>query len=407
MNIKTGFFALAALTLSSVAMAQLGAAPKPKPVHVLFLGHVSEHHDSIHLFPLLARPLAKAGFQVTYVNTPEEALRPEMLKFYDEVMMYANHTTLTPDQEKALLDFVEGGKGLVAIHCASAMFTNSEKFISMVGGQFQKHGTGDFSAEIVQPEHPIMKGLQPFTTWDETYVHTKHNTVNRTVLMERVDATGREPYTWVRTQGKGRVFYTAYGHDDRTWTKPEFQKMIANAADWVLSDEVRQARQPQPSAAFVPASRFAAKPAPEPFLIPEPSPSPAIDKNPIQMTGVAHPSGEMAYDKNALTVYAGQLVQIEFTSPDVAPHGFLLCEPGSLKAIGAAADRMVRDGTGEDDNYVPKMAEIIFAAPVLEPHKVTKFEFMAPSKPGEYPYICTFPGHWKTMNGVLTVLPPQ
>jgi len=66
---------------------------------------------------------------------------------------------------------------------------------------------------------------------------------------------------------------------------------------------------------------------------------------------------------------------------------------------------MVRMGTGEEDNYVPKMKEILFAAPVLEPHKITKFEFKAPSEPGEYPYICTFPGHWKTMNGVLTVLP--
>ena len=103
---KTGCFALAALLLSTVAFPANAqpptgrGGPKLKPVHVLFLGHVSEHHDSIHLFPLLARPLAKAGFQVTYVNTPEEALRPEMLRYYDEVMLYANHTTLTPEQEK-------------------------------------------------------------------------------------------------------------------------------------------------------------------------------------------------------------------------------------------------------------------------------------------------------------------
>ena len=44
-------------------------------------------------------------------------------------MIYANHKTITPEQEKALLDFVEGGKGLVAIHCASFMFTESERYI--------------------------------------------------------------------------------------------------------------------------------------------------------------------------------------------------------------------------------------------------------------------------------------
>lgn len=369
--------------------------PKPRPVHVLFLGHVSEHHDAIHLFPLLAGPLSKAGYQLTFVASPDEALRPEMLKYYDEVMIYANHTTITPDQEKALLDFVESGKGLVAIHCASAMFTNSEKYIAMVGGQFQKHGTGDFTAEILQPEHPVMKGLQPFSTWDETYVHTNHNTTNRTVLMERVDAQGREPWTWVRTQGKGRVFYTAYGHDERTWNNPGFQKLIANAAAWVLGDAPRETAQSGS------ALRVNAKPAP---AVMDFAGDTRVDASPIAMTGIAHDEGTMSYDKNSLTVYAGDTVSIVFVNPDVAPHNFLLITPGSLKLIGGVADKMVRMGTGEDDNYVPKMKEILFAAPVLEPKKTTKFEFKAPAEPGLYPYICTFPGHWKTMNGVLTVL---
>ena len=105
----------------------------------------------------------------------------------------------------------------------------------MVGGQFQQHGTGEFTAEIVAPDHPVMKGLTPFTTWDETYVHTRHNPVDRTVLMERVDDEGREPYTWVRTQGKGRVFYTAFGHDERTWGNPGFQQLVEQGIVWAVS----------------------------------------------------------------------------------------------------------------------------------------------------------------------------
>ena len=80
-------------------------------------------------------------------------------------------------------------------------------------------------------------------TWDETYVHTKHNTADRTVLMERVDAQGREPWTWVRTQGKGRVFYTAYGHDERTWSKPEFQTLVERAVAWAVDDAARRSWQ--------------------------------------------------------------------------------------------------------------------------------------------------------------------
>ncbi|HEY8550973.1 MAG TPA: PVC-type heme-binding CxxCH protein, partial [Vicinamibacterales bacterium] len=216
------------------------ATPEPRPIRVLFLGHDSQHHPSGTLMPLLARPYARRGIQITYVTTPAEALDPKRLAHYDALMIYANHETLTPEQEQALISFVEGGKGLVAIHCASAMFKNSDRYIALVGGQFLRHGTGEFTTEIVEPSHPVVQGLAPFTTWDETYVHARHNPTDRTVLMERVDAEGREPYTWVRTQGKGRVFYTAYGHDERTWNHPGFQQLVEQGIRWVVPEPVRK-----------------------------------------------------------------------------------------------------------------------------------------------------------------------
>ena len=195
------------------------------------------------MFPLLAAPLARRGIQLTYVSTPADALAAARLGYYDAIMLFGNHEAITPQQEKALLDYVEGGRGLIALHSASAEFPASDKYVSLVGGQFQRHGTGEFTAEIVQPSHPITQGMKPFMTWDETYVHTKHNTVDRTVLMERVDAQGREPWTWVRTQGKGRVFYTAYGHDERTWGKPEFQTLVERAVAWAVDDVARRSWQ--------------------------------------------------------------------------------------------------------------------------------------------------------------------
>lgn len=214
-----------------------------RAIRVLFLGHASRHHPSSDYFPMLAAPLARKGIQLTYVMTPEEALDPATLARYDALMIYANHAKLAPGQERALLDFVEGGKALVALHAASAMFTHSQAYIDLVGGEFQRHGTGEFTAEIVQPDHPAVAGIEPFETWDETYVHTRHNTTDRTVLMERVDEEGREPWTWVRTQGKGRVFYTAYGHDERTWNHPSFQRLVEQGLLWAVNDEARQTWQ--------------------------------------------------------------------------------------------------------------------------------------------------------------------
>jgi uncharacterized cupredoxin-like copper-binding protein len=127
-------------------------------------------------------------------------------------------------------------------------------------------------------------------------------------------------------------------------------------------------------------------------------------QGPIAMRAVTNDDGTMTYDKKELTAVAGQTVSIVFTNPDTAQHNFLLATPGSMKIIGAAADKMVRDDTGEDVQYVPKLPQILYAAPVLEPRKTTKFEFKAPATPGQYVIICTFPGHWKTMNAVLNVV---
>src|SRR5687767_1964323 len=241
----------APFTMRAQSRPRAPSASKPaavsdgfRPLKILLLGQDQRHHNSHALYGVIAPPLARKGIQITHVNTPAEALVAETLADYDALMLYANHTRIAPEQEKALLDFVAGGKGLVVLHCSSFMFQNSEPFIALVGGQFQRHGTGEFTAEIVQPEHPIMKGFQNFTTpWDETYVHTKHNPADRVVLMERVDEKGREPYTWVRTHGKGRVFYTAFGHDERTWNIPGFQALVERGTVWAANQAARAVGQ--------------------------------------------------------------------------------------------------------------------------------------------------------------------
>jgi type 1 glutamine amidotransferase len=216
-----------------VAAALHASVQAPRPIEVLFLGNNATLHDSARFEPMIQSALASDGIHFTYTADPND-LNPAKLSGYDALMIYANHTTITPEQEKALLAFVEGGKGFLPIHAASFCFQNSPAYIALVGAQFQRHKTGEFTTEIIKPAHDVLKGIEPFKVWDETYVHTKHNP-DRTVLMERVDETGREPWTWVRTQGKGRVFYTAYGHDERVWSHPMFHRLIRNAVYWTVN----------------------------------------------------------------------------------------------------------------------------------------------------------------------------
>jgi uncharacterized protein len=212
-----------------------GPAPAPKAapvIKILFLGDKGHHQPEVR-FKQLEPVLAARGIDLTYTGSVN-ALNPDTLAKYDGLMIYANTEKISPDQEKALLDYVAGGKGLIALHCASYCFLNSPKYIEMVGAQFKSHGTGVFRTTSNDQLQAILGGISDFESWDETYVHTKHNEKDRIVLSYRIDSKGKEPWTWVRTQGKGRVFYTAWGHDERTWSHPGFHSLVERGIRWAV-----------------------------------------------------------------------------------------------------------------------------------------------------------------------------
>ena len=226
------------LTLLFVLVLSVIASAADRPIRVLFLGHESEHHNSGKYLPYLMANFGRDAIWFDYFTQPD-CLNAETLAHYDAVMLYANHEKMKPEQFEALNGFVESGHGFLPIHCASACFGNEPRFIALVGGRFRAHQTGVFKATIVDKTHPIMQGVNEYETWDETYVHDQFNTAGRMLLAERVEGEHREPWAWVREHGKGRVFYTASGHDERTWQNADFQKMLRNAIVWAVGDKVK------------------------------------------------------------------------------------------------------------------------------------------------------------------------
>jgi putative membrane-bound dehydrogenase-like protein len=207
------------------------------PLRVLFMGD-NGHHRPAERFKQLQPVLASKGIELVYTDDLAD-LNPAKLAGFDCLVIYANHTKISSQQEQAMLDFVSAGGGLVPLHCASYCFLNSPKYVELVGAQFKSHGTGTFKETIVNASHPVMEGISPIESWDETYLHTNHNK-NRIVLAERRDDKGAEPWTWVREHGKGRVFYTAWGHDQRTWSNPGFQGLVENGIRWAAANSPTQ-----------------------------------------------------------------------------------------------------------------------------------------------------------------------
>ncbi len=104
-----------------------------------------------------------------------------------------------------------------------------------------------------------------------------------------------------------------------------------------------------------------------------------------------------------LTARAGERVSLTFANPDVLPHNWVLLSPGSFEKVGELANRLISDPRGFSRHYVPDVPEVLAWTDMVNPNGEFTIHFDAPAKAGEYPYICTFPGHWMVMKGVLRI----
>ena len=223
---------------ASTTDGQSPSSSAARPLKLLLLGDAVGTHQSADLYAAIAAGLARRGIQLTNASTPAEALAPQVLADYDALLIYGDHTTITPEQERALVAFVEGGKGVVALNAAIGMFPSSAPYATLLGARGTRTGTADFTADFLQPSNPVLQGLQPFTTTDDIYTYAAQPGNNRTVLMQRADTS--TPQTWIRTQGKGRVFYTAYGGSEKTWALDGFRQLVERAILYAVADDARQ-----------------------------------------------------------------------------------------------------------------------------------------------------------------------
>ena len=184
-------------------------------------------------------------------------------------------------------------------------------------------------------------------------------------------------------------------------TFADWEKQQQVVADMPFAAEsVKKFREKNPKPAAAPAVAPAA-PAAQPVA---PAPTPAAPGGAATLELGVIPN-VMQFDKKEMTVTAGQKVKLVFTNK-ACPlmHNFLLLKPGTKDAVGAKVDAMLSDPQALAKMYIPAVPEVLAHSSKLVPMgQADTIEFVAPSEPGDYPYICSFPGHWRLMNGVLKV----
>ncbi len=114
---------------------------------------------------------------------------------------------------------------------------------------------------------------------------------------------------------------------------------------------------------------------------------------------------KMLFDKSVFSVKSGSTVFLVFENADEMPHNLVITSPDALEKVGMAADAMAATPDGYQQNFVPSLPEVLFSTPLVPAGESHKMVFKAPVKPGEYPFTCTFPGHWRAMKGIMKVEP--
>jgi azurin len=120
-----------------------------------------------------------------------------------------------------------------------------------------------------------------------------------------------------------------------------------------------------------------------------------IDMKPIKF--------QMKFEQAVVEVKAGKAYEIVFDNIDIQPHNVLICAIGSKEEVGALADKMITQPDALKKEYVPDSDKVLHAMGLVQPGQKKSLKFTAPATAGDYDILCTFPGHWRLMQGTLKV----
>jgi type 1 glutamine amidotransferase len=220
-------FVQSALVAGVLLTAAHTAPAAPKQVLV-----VSEARGFVHeSIPDARAAIGRVdGIDVRHIRAAE--LTAARLRGADAVVFAVTNGDI-PGDRRALRRFVLRGGGLVGFHSASATFRSWPRWETLLGGRFVRHDAPATETVRVRRGHPAVRGVPAsFALHEEYYRHEPGVARRARVLATWGDE--RLPLVWVRTPGRGRVFYDALGHFPATWTDPRHEALVRSGLRWAL-----------------------------------------------------------------------------------------------------------------------------------------------------------------------------
>ena len=174
-----------------------------------------------------------------------KAFAPEALATFDGVIFASTTGELPIPDVAGFLDWIKSGKAFIGFHAATDTLKSSDAYCEMVGGNFAGHpwnAGGEHGFIVHEPGHRLTAMFAERFRWkDEIYQYDKRfkpETLRVLISIDMPASKPQEPYnvpvSWIRDSGKGRVFYTNFGHNEATWQDAAFRSHVTAGIDWAL-----------------------------------------------------------------------------------------------------------------------------------------------------------------------------
>ena len=203
------------------------------PSKILILSRNDQHHKLEDLSSMIVE--WTKDFEDFQLEVSHDIDMLAKLSSFDLCIFCVTPSELTNEEEKSLVDFVESGKDLLAVHSATVVSEKNTKYIDLIGARFTHHSPyHEFQVKIEETKHPVTKGLDDFKISDELYVLDREpegaHVLATTVWEDKV-----QPMVYTKVYGKGKVLYNALGHDEKSFTNPAYRKLIVQGMKWLLT----------------------------------------------------------------------------------------------------------------------------------------------------------------------------
>jgi type 1 glutamine amidotransferase len=179
-------------------------------------------------------------------------INKETLKNFDVVLFFTTGNPVTKEELADLREWVRAGGALAGTHCATDTLYGESVYGDLIGAYFRGHPPGlqKIKVKVEDPKHPAAVGFETGTDYqDEMYIfRDAPYSREKLHIILSIEADSFKPganltrkdgdyaISWCREEGKGKVFYTSFGHDSKVWKDERFQKHLFGGLKWATGE---------------------------------------------------------------------------------------------------------------------------------------------------------------------------